>query len=129
MSESVSVICRHLMGAKNTQIHKLEELCVEQGVFVCKVNPAYRSQRCSRCGWTRKSNRSDKKFACGKCGFTTDADVNGAMNAALDLSLISEKERLKKNNLKGFYWDPLVASSQARIVPDVQKSGCVDRIP
>ncbi|MYA03534.1 MAG: IS200/IS605 family element transposase accessory protein TnpB, partial [Caldilineaceae bacterium SB0664_bin_22] len=46
-----------------------------------KVNPAYTSQTCSRCGHVDKSNRpSQAVFACGACGFRANADHNAAVN-------------------------------------------------
>ena len=46
-----------------------------------KVDPAYTSQRCSRCGHVDKSNRpSQAVFACGACGFRANADHNAAIN-------------------------------------------------
>ncbi len=46
-----------------------------------KVNPAYTSQRCSRCGHVDKSNRpSQAVFACGACGFRANVDHNAAVN-------------------------------------------------
>ncbi len=46
-----------------------------------KVNPAYTSQTCSRCGHVDKSNRpSQVVFACGACGFRANADHNAAVN-------------------------------------------------
>lgn len=93
---------------------KLEDL----GVQVVLVSPTYTSQRCSECGWVRKSNRSGKLFRCGHCGFECDADLNGARNIALDLPPIGKAERLKHQNRKGFFWS---VSCQEPIVPDTQK--------
>ncbi len=46
-----------------------------------KVDPAYTSQACSRCGYTDKSNRpSQAVFRCGVCGFRLNADHNAAIN-------------------------------------------------
>ncbi len=46
-----------------------------------KVDPAYTSQACSRCGNTHKSNRpSQAVFKCGSCGFSLNADHNAAIN-------------------------------------------------
>ncbi|WP_139354809.1 zinc ribbon domain-containing protein, partial [Escherichia coli] len=43
--------------------------------------PAYTSQRCAYCGHTAKENRlSQSKFRCQVCGYTANADVNGARN-------------------------------------------------
>ena len=46
-----------------------------------KVNPAYTSQTCSRCGHVHRDNRpSQAVFACGACGFRANADHNAAIN-------------------------------------------------
>jgi len=97
---------------------KLESACKNNGVLVVKKNPTYTSQRCSQCGWTRKSNRNGKLFKCGSCGFTYDSDLNASRNIALELTSIPKKQRLKRQNLKGFFWN---AEGQEPIVPVVQK--------
>jgi len=88
------------------------------GVQVDKVCPTYTSQRCSKCGWTRKKNRKGKKFVCTACNFACDADHNASLNILLDLSEISKKERLLHKNRNGFYWNVV---RQEPIVPAVQK--------
>lgn len=98
---------------------KLETHCSESGVLVKKVNPTYTSQRCSACGWTRRTNRKGKMFKCGSCGFTHDADLNASWNIHLNLRPIGKLERLQQNNRLGFYW--LVEGQEKHIVPDVQK--------
>ncbi|EGI6330205.1 IS200/IS605 family element transposase accessory protein TnpB [Salmonella enterica subsp. enterica serovar Adelaide] len=51
------------------------------GGQVLEVPPAYTSQRCACCGHTAKENRlSQSKFECRACGYTANADVNGARN-------------------------------------------------
>lgn len=98
---------------------RLEMKCEEQGVLVNRVTPTYTSQRCSKCGWTRKRNRKGKMFRCDKCGFTFDSDLNAATNISLPLRGISKKQRLKRLNLDGFYW---LLDGQEIIVPVVPKS-------
>jgi IS605 OrfB family transposase len=50
-------------------------------VTLLKVNPAYTSQKCSKCGHTEKDNRlSQAEFCCKSCGFTRNADLNAAIN-------------------------------------------------
>jgi len=83
---------------------KLDRYCEEQNVSVLKVSPTYTSQRCSVCGWTRKSNRRGKEFKCTQCKHTEDADLNASKNIALNLPELGKKERLSKINIKGFYW-------------------------
>ena len=57
-------------------IYKAHQL----GIDVVLVDPAYTSQRCSACGYTDRNNRRKGTFACRSCGFTTNADVNAAIN-------------------------------------------------
>ncbi|MCY3826362.1 MAG: transposase [Candidatus Dadabacteria bacterium] len=46
-----------------------------------KVNPAYTSQTCSRCGHAEKENRkSQARFQCVSCGYVSNADTNAAIN-------------------------------------------------
>lgn len=52
-----------------------------RGGQVLAVNPAYTSQKCACCGHTAKENRqSQSKFECRECGYTENADINGARN-------------------------------------------------
>ena len=51
-------------------------------LFVDFVNPAYTSQRCSRCGFTHEDNRDDKAFECVDCGYEVNADYNASKNIA-----------------------------------------------
>ena len=83
---------------------KLKDKAQQYNVCVEEINPVYTSQRCSQCGWTRKSNRKKKKLVCTKCGYTDDADHNASINISLDLPEIVLKERLLQKNRVGFYW-------------------------
>lgn len=98
---------------------KLKARCEEQGVLVTQINPTYTSQRCSKCGWTRKSNRNGKQFKCTSCDFVCDADLNASINIALNLLPIGKQERLLNKNRTGFYWH---LTSEEPIVPHVQKT-------
>lgn len=52
---------------------------LESKTNVVRINPAYSSQECSKCGHTHKDNRpSQSIFECTKCGHTENADLNGA---------------------------------------------------
>jgi transposase len=99
--------------------NKLEDLALWSGVQTVKISPTYTSQRCSKCGWTRKKNRKGKKFVCSACGFACDADHNASVNISLDLPEISKAERLLHKNKNGFYWSVM---GQEPIVPDAQKA-------
>jgi putative transposase len=48
-----------------------------------KVNPAYTSRRCSRCGTVdREARESQAAFRCRSCGYRANADHNAARNIA-----------------------------------------------
>lgn len=117
---------KHLRSGKKTSRYlshwsytiiknKLEDIALRSGVQIIKTSPTYTSQRCSSCGWTRKKNRSGKKFICGACKYADDADHNASVNISLDLPEISKEERLLHKNKEGFYWnvvekEPIVSS-------------------
>jgi putative transposase len=47
------------------------------------VPAPYTSLRCSTCGWIEKhSRKSQAEFSCVSCGFTSNADINAAINIA-----------------------------------------------
>jgi len=50
------------------------------GKKVIKINPAYTSQICSRCGNRHKLKLSDRVFHCPVCGLQLDRDQNAAIN-------------------------------------------------
>jgi len=51
------------------------------GGQVLAINPAYTSQKCACCGQISKDNRKTQaRFICIACGYTENADINGARN-------------------------------------------------
>ena len=59
----------------------LEYKAKREGVPVILANPRNTSRTCSLCGFVSKNNRkSQALFLCTKCGFTTHADINAAIN-------------------------------------------------
>lgn len=98
---------------------KIEALCELHGVRVERINPAFTSQRCSQCGWTQKSNRNAKSFACHKCGHTMDADINASINISKYLQPLPSNAKIQHINKEGFYWYEV---NRERIVPDITKS-------
>ena len=51
------------------------------GMTVIRVNEAYTSQECSRCGHIDKKNRQSRgSFSCLRCGVHLHADINTACN-------------------------------------------------
>jgi IS605 OrfB family transposase len=68
----------------NWAYYQLERFIIERaekvGKSVLLVSPKYTSQRCSRCGYIAKKNRSQAIFSCKKCGFELNADLNASRN-------------------------------------------------
>lgn len=66
------------------------------GIPVLMVNPAYTSQKCSKCGHISENNRETQaEFVCEKCGFVTNADLNAAINisrASINKPIVTEDE-------------------------------------
>ena len=57
-----------------------------EGIEATQVDPAYTSQRCSKCGTTRRENRpSQARFCCQKCGYEANADYNAAKNVGFKI--------------------------------------------
>jgi putative transposase len=50
----------------------------EAGRSVIKVNPAYTSQECSRCGHRNEIRLATRIYECSKCGLVIHRDRNGA---------------------------------------------------
>ena len=54
-----------------------------EGIKVRYVNPAYTSQKCSKCGHVDKANRQNQaQFKCIECDFELHADHNASINIA-----------------------------------------------
>ena len=60
------------------------------GVELSLVNPAYTSKTCHQCLWIGK--RTAKLFACEHCGWSGDADFNGANNIALLGAVVNQPD-------------------------------------
>ena len=59
---------------------KLERLCEENGILLVKINPAYTSQTCNKCGSIHNESRDGEVYKCVDCGYEVDADLNAARN-------------------------------------------------
>ena len=57
-------------------LDKLERTCQENGILLTKINPAYTSQICSKCGTLDKKSRKGEVFKCTSCNLEIDADLN-----------------------------------------------------
>lgn len=84
VTERVAVKNRHV--SVSWAYYDLEQKLLYKALrnhqLVRKVNPAYTSQTCPKCGHTERANR-DKKlhlFCCKNCGYKSNDDRIGAMN-------------------------------------------------
>ena len=72
-----SILDKGWHGFEHMLAYKLEE----RGGTLVRVNPAYTSQTCSRCGTVdRNSRESQADFRCTACGHSENADCNAARN-------------------------------------------------
>lgn len=76
---------------------KITNKATEYGIEVIKINPEYTSQRCSKCGFIHKDNRSTQsEFECLQCGFKENADYNASQNISIrDIDKIIESAKTK----------------------------------
>ena len=54
--------------------------CIALGKETAFVDARYTSQRCSRCGNTKRANRKKSHFHCRSCGFKAHSDINSGLN-------------------------------------------------
>ena len=84
----------------------------QAGKAVFKINPAYTSQECAKCGHTHPNNRkSQELFVCGNCGNIDNADNNAslvikkrAINLILDTGTVLSDDgvlRMKSDSGRG----------------------------
>ncbi len=66
--------------SRNQLVDFLTYKAEERGKQTIKINPHKTSQRCSKCGYIKKSNRKKGLFKCKKCGFQENADINASKN-------------------------------------------------
>jgi len=78
-------------------ISKLDYKAEEAGRRVIKVNPAYTSQMCSRCGCRKKMLLSERHYKCDSCGFELNRDLNASRNI---LRLGLESVGVRKNSIE-----------------------------
>lgn len=67
-----------------TLVQQLEHKVSETGAQLIKVDPAYTTQTCSRCGHVKEGDEklglSDRVYCCSACGLVVDRDLNASMN-------------------------------------------------
>ncbi len=81
---------------------KIKYKAEENGIKFKLIKPQYTSQRCSKCGYIDKGNRTTQAhFLCLKCGFECNADYNASQNISIeDIDLIIEQELKSGANVK-----------------------------
>jgi putative transposase len=71
--------------------------CALRGIPLFEIDPAYTSQRCSRCGSIHRPN--GKQFICLTCGHNAHRDANAAFNIGLQ-SLVARPIGARSDRLK-----------------------------
>lgn len=67
---------------------------------VVRINPAYTSQTCSRCGHCAPGNRENQAFRCQSCGHRDHADVNAAINIAAGRAVRARRDMPVRMSMK-----------------------------
>ncbi len=83
---------------------KIEYAAAKSGKIFGVVPPHHTSQECPHCHHVDASNRDGEKFLCGECGYSADADQNGAVNVknkGVEKFGIALKCRVKVRHLFG----------------------------
>jgi len=60
--------------------HFLKYKCLDRGIKVVSINPAYTSKTCSKCGSRNTQRPKQDQFVCLDCNFQLNADLNGSRN-------------------------------------------------
>lgn len=99
-------VSRYLQSFAYKEIRTaMTRACQLSGVRLVEQSNAYRSQRCSHCGFVHKSSRRGELFKCKGCGHTANADLNAAMNHKVKLCDLPSRFRHLPNRSTGFYWN------------------------
>ena len=99
-------VSRYLQSFAHKEIRTaMTRACQLSGVRLVEQSNAYRSQRCSHCGFVHKSSRRGELFKCKGCGHTANADLNAAMNHKVKLCDLPARFRHLPNQSTGFYWN------------------------
>lgn len=85
-------------------LERLKCRAQQEGVLLVEQSSAYRSQRCSHCGYVCKKNRKGKLFCCRHCSFQADADCNASCNHKISLPSIPYSKLHPLDNKNGFFW-------------------------
>ena len=85
------------------------------GKKVILIDGRYSSQKCSKCGYTSRSNRKTSDFKCGSCGLKLHADLNAARNIAE--AGISCLGRLSVNEPNVAQTNPIMGENEAVTSP------------
>ncbi len=72
----------------------LENSCSNLGILIEKINPAYTSKTCSKCGSLNTSRPKQNLLICNDCYIKQNADLNGAKN----ILLFSQKNLVKSED-------------------------------
>ena len=75
--------------------YKAEEL----GNKLILVNPKYTSQKCHKCDYIDKANRTKGNFKCLKCNLSCSADLNASRNISREAQLFCEQVVVNQPNI------------------------------
>ena len=86
--------------------HQIEYKAEEQGVPIIKVNPAWTSKSCPKCGEQKEPrSRVGRVFVCEACGWRCDRQLNAGLNICRTV-LREPPEGALNAGLRGLRLDP-----------------------
>lgn len=106
---------RRLSAWPRRELHRQVEYKAEDaGVPVIKVNPAYTSKTCPRCGEIKgRRSRVGRMFVCERCGWRCDRQLNAGLNIC-QAALREAPQGPENSALGGLKLDPDALPKDAR---------------
>ncbi len=101
LKEGFTTLARHISDCGwGDFLNMLNYKAVEAGSQIIYVNPAYTSQKCSKCGMIIKKELSDRVHKCNACGIELDRDYNASLNILrVGMDSLSTKTALEAHSL------------------------------
>lgn len=96
---------------------RLEYKAAVFGIQLVHITASYSSQRCPKCSYVSRDNRSGDKFCCKACGHKDHADHNACINLLLAAQDPTFKAHMTMEAVKQFYRAEYLAGCAVSKIP------------